>query len=152
MMPEKAQENPAVVNQIQATVELLKDYIASEPLGQAIVRFEKNHDEKEEAAPGKASRDIWKLLCQKAAQRIMEEIHRQIGSELSKLDDTLVDRAITKILEIANQKVRKAEKDAIYFALNDFPLPPEHPLSTFKGPGCERFNLFGENELIPSSN
>lgn len=150
MTPTKASENPMVKNKLEATVELLKDFIVSEPLGQAVIKFQKMHPELCEWDSVGQEYKIWRLICKKAAQKIMEEIHRIVGGDLSKLDDTIVDQAINRVLETANQKVARAEHDAIFFTLTNHPLPPKHPLSSSQNGTFEKFNLFGENEIIPA--
>lgn len=148
-LKEKSQHNPMVQNKIEATIELLNDYIASEPLGQAIIQFQKRHPQLNESSQSTKSPNIWHLICRKASQKIMEEIYCQIGNDLSKLDDQIVDAAINKVLGTANQKIKKDQHDAIFFAVTNRPLPPNHPLSSSSSGNLERFNLFGENEIYP---
>jgi hypothetical protein len=144
--------NPMVQLSLQGTIELLKDYIASEPLGKAMIQFQKKNPGLSKWDPISQEYEIWKVVCKKAAETIMEEIHQQVNGNFSLLDDAVVDRAIAKVLNEANKKVKINYNDALFFTLTEKPLPPGHPLSSGQSNNIEKFNLFGINKIIPENN
>lgn len=143
MFEKHAQENPMVKNSLENTIELLKDYIASEPLGKAIMKFQKKNPSLCKWDPIKQEYSIWRIICQKAAQKIMEEIHKEVNGNLALLDDQIVDRAINKVLSKANEKIKIYDLDALFFTISEKPIPDNHPLAKERNNPSEKFNLFG---------